>query len=124
MSRIAVGSYLKFLRNERRLSLADIASACGTNETQIIRIEAGRIDTRASLLMRIINVVKGDASDVLRLSLHEECDGSEELSAGIDCAKDFLKRDMMSQVGGEGVWIRLTHDQIEILKIAIQMENV
>jgi transcriptional regulator with XRE-family HTH domain len=67
MSLAAAGAYLQLLRERRGLSRADVASAAGTNEAQVIRIEKGEIDTRGSLLLRMVQAVRGRAEDVLKL---------------------------------------------------------
>lgn len=67
MSLEAAGAYLQTLREFHGLSRADIASAAGTNEAQVIRIEKGEIDTRGSLLLRFLQSVQGSAEELLRL---------------------------------------------------------
>lgn len=67
MSLTAAGAYLQLMRERRGLSRADVASAAGTNEAQVIRIEKGEIDTRGSLLLRMVQAVRGRAEDVLKL---------------------------------------------------------
>lgn len=67
MSLIAAGAYLRLLRERRGLSAADVASAAGTNEAQVGRIEKGEIDTRGSLLLKMVQAVQGRAEDVLKL---------------------------------------------------------
>lgn len=67
----AVGAYLRTLREARKLSRAAVAAQIGTHESQLVRIEAGDQDTRGSLLLAFINVVRGRAEDVQRLILNQ-----------------------------------------------------
>lgn len=65
----AVGVYLRTLREAHQLSRAAVAAQIGTHESQLVRIEAGGQDTRGSLLLAFISVVKGRADDVQQLIL-------------------------------------------------------
>jgi hypothetical protein len=49
------------------VSRVELAGKVKTNESQIIRIEAGTIDTRSSLLFAIIDAVRGDPNHIRRL---------------------------------------------------------
>lgn len=64
---IAVGAYIRVLREGRGLSRAELASAIGTHESQLYRIEKGDQDSRGSLLFTIIKELRGDIQDVYRL---------------------------------------------------------
>jgi transcriptional regulator with XRE-family HTH domain len=64
---IAVGAYLRFLREARGMQVSEVAEAIGTNDAQVWRIEHWKSDTRSSLLFRFIKAVKGDANDVYLL---------------------------------------------------------
>lgn len=55
----ATGAYLRTLREGRKLSRTEVAARIGTNEAQIVRIEAGEIDTRGSLLIGFLETVSG-----------------------------------------------------------------
>lgn len=68
----AVGAYLRTLREAHKLSRAAVAAQIGTHESQLVRIEAGEQDTRGSLLLAFIGVVRGRAGDVQRLILNHE----------------------------------------------------
>lgn len=68
---VAAGMYLWTLRAARGMSRTEVAAAAGTNEAQIERIEKGRIDTRGSLLFRVLSVVGGDAQQLYELTLDE-----------------------------------------------------
>lgn len=63
----AVGAYLQYLRDGLGMSRVELAGKVKTNESQIIRIEAGTIDTRSSLLFAIIDAVRGDPNHIRRL---------------------------------------------------------
>lgn len=64
---VAVGAYLKTLREMHGLSRAEVAHAIETNEAQILRIERGDIDTRGSLLLRFVMTVRGSAEQLALL---------------------------------------------------------
>jgi|SRR5690606_10614666 len=64
---IAVGAYLKFLREARGLKVDEVAEKIGTNDAQVWRIENWKSDTRSTLLFRFILAVQGDANDVFLL---------------------------------------------------------
>jgi transcriptional regulator with XRE-family HTH domain len=64
---VAVGAYLRFLREARGLQVAEVAEAIGTNDAQVWRIENWKSDTRSTLLFRFIMAVRGDANDVFLL---------------------------------------------------------
>jgi hypothetical protein len=61
---IAVGAYLRYLREAQGLQAVDIADKIGTNQTQVWRIENWKSDTRGTLLFKFIRAVNGDANDV------------------------------------------------------------
>ena len=61
---IAVGAYLRYLREAQGLQAVDIAEKIGTDQTQVWRIEKWKSDTRSSLLFKYIRAVNGDANDV------------------------------------------------------------
>jgi transcriptional regulator with XRE-family HTH domain len=59
-----LGAYLRGLREQHSLSAAQCAAALGVGEASIYRIEAGRIDTRVSLLLGYAALV-GASGDYL-----------------------------------------------------------
>lgn len=61
---IAVGAYLRYLREAKGLHAIDVAEKIGTNQTQVWRIEHWKSDTRGTLLFKLIRAVGGDANDV------------------------------------------------------------
>lgn len=63
----AVGAYLRFLRDARGITVAEIAARVGIDQSQIWRIESGRTDTKGSYLFKFIAAVGGDPSDVALL---------------------------------------------------------
>lgn len=72
MANPAVGTYLRTLREARRLTRESLADLVGTSVSQLVRIEAGEQDTRGSLLARIIAAVRGSAADVHALLINPE----------------------------------------------------
>jgi transcriptional regulator with XRE-family HTH domain len=60
----AVGAYLRYLREARRIPATDIAEKIGTNQAQIWRIEHWKSDTRGTLLFKLIKAVGGDVNDI------------------------------------------------------------
>lgn len=63
----AAGAYIRAVRDARDMSRADVSRATGIHESQIVRIEAGVQDTGYSSFFALIQAVRADASDVLRL---------------------------------------------------------
>ena len=61
---IAVGAYLRYLREAQNLQAIDIAEKIGTNQTQVWRIEHWKSDTRGTLLFKLIRAVNGDVNDI------------------------------------------------------------
>jgi transcriptional regulator with XRE-family HTH domain len=64
---VAVGAYLRFLREAQGLSATEVAERAGTNQSQIWRIDNWKSDTRGTLLFAYIRAVNGDANDIARL---------------------------------------------------------
>ena len=64
---IAVGAYLRYLRDIQKLQIADLAEKMATDPSQLWRIEKWRSDTRSSLLFKYIHALGGDANDVALL---------------------------------------------------------
>lgn len=87
MANAAVGTYLRTLREARRLTREALADMVGTSVSQLVRIEAGEQDTRGSLLARIIAAVRGSAADVQSLLINpdaSESDGQRLAQATLD----------------------------------------
>lgn len=61
---LAVGAYLRYLREKQGLQIVETADKLNTNQTQVWRIEHWKSDTRSSLLFKLIRAVGGDANDV------------------------------------------------------------
>lgn len=72
MSKEAVGAYLRTLRESLKLTQVALAEDVETNESQIIRLEQGRVDTRGSLLMAVTQVLGGRPDDIQRLILNPQ----------------------------------------------------
>jgi hypothetical protein len=64
---IAVGAYLRFLREAQGLAATVVAEKTGTNQSQIWRIDNWRHDVRGTLIFAYIRAVNGDANDVALL---------------------------------------------------------
>jgi transcriptional regulator with XRE-family HTH domain len=71
MSTVAAGAYIRTLREARHLSRAKLAALAHTHESQIERIERGEQDTRGSLLIAIVQAVRGNLDQIGRLLLDE-----------------------------------------------------
>lgn len=83
----AAGAYLWALREEQELSRADVAVQVGTSDVQLMRIEKGEIDTRGSMLMSLLRVLRGNANQVETLILDQEA--TEQQAR--DMASSWLK---------------------------------
>lgn len=64
---VAVGAYLRVLRESAGISVAEIANKVGIDTSQIWRIEKGKSDPRSSFLFKFIKAVDGSTEDVARL---------------------------------------------------------
>ncbi len=64
---LAIGAYLRTLREARSLTRAEVAARVNTSEQQLFRIEAGEIDTRGSMLLHLVDVVQGNADDLRKI---------------------------------------------------------
>jgi transcriptional regulator with XRE-family HTH domain len=71
---LAVGAYLRRLRQEQELSITETAAALKTTEAQIRQIELGRRDTRGSMLVNHVNLLGGNWADVAELMLSQDAD--------------------------------------------------
>jgi DNA-binding XRE family transcriptional regulator len=61
---IAVGAYLRYLREAQGMQATEVAEKIGTDQTQIWRVEKWKSDTRSTLLFKYVRAVGGDANDV------------------------------------------------------------
>lgn len=64
---IAVGAYLRALRENLELTPTEVAAQIKSDPTQIWRIESWKADVRSSLLFAYIKAVGGSPDDVSRL---------------------------------------------------------
>lgn len=64
---IAVGAYLRSLRENLELTPTEVAAQIKSDPTQIWRIETWKADVRSSLLFAYIRAVGGSPDDVARL---------------------------------------------------------
>jgi transcriptional regulator with XRE-family HTH domain len=68
----AIGAYLREHREARGLSATQVAAALDTSESAIRRIENGRGETRAGLLMRYGALVGASGDELMRLYTQEK----------------------------------------------------
>jgi hypothetical protein len=64
---VAVGVYLRALRESAGLSVAEVSEKVGMVPAQIWRVERGYSDTKGSTLFLLISLVGGDPADVAML---------------------------------------------------------
>jgi transcriptional regulator with XRE-family HTH domain len=69
---VAIGAYLREHREARGLSATQVAAALGTGESVVYRIERGRGETRAGLLMRYGALVGASGDELMRLYTQEK----------------------------------------------------
>jgi predicted transcriptional regulator len=73
----AVGDYLRARREERGLSPGQAAVQLGVGESTIYRVEGGRSETRAGLLLRYAALVGADANRIMQMYADEcTCEGA------------------------------------------------
>ena len=76
---VALGAYLRRLRELRGLSRARVVQTIGitASENQIMRIENGEIDTRSTMLLHLLQVLQGsiEHASVLVLNPHTADEG-------------------------------------------------
>jgi transcriptional regulator with XRE-family HTH domain len=68
---VAVGSYLRKLREHQGMSVTKVAGILDTSEAQIRKIERGSVDTRGSMLINYCELVDGNLDDIAQLMLSE-----------------------------------------------------
>lgn len=81
---IATASYVRELRDLRGLTQEELAKKVRTSVSQIVRIEKGEIDTRSSLLARIIAALEGNGQRLITLLVSEEATVLDGRRAAID----------------------------------------
>jgi transcriptional regulator with XRE-family HTH domain len=59
------GSQIRSLRNALDVTLAQLSRACGVTAPQLSLIENGRVDARLSTLVRILDALGADLSDIV-----------------------------------------------------------
>jgi transcriptional regulator with XRE-family HTH domain len=69
---VAVGGYLRRLREARGYSATSVAHWLETGEGQIRRIEKGSIGTRAAMLINYCALLDGSLDDIAELMLSEQ----------------------------------------------------
>jgi transcriptional regulator with XRE-family HTH domain len=96
----AVGMYLQRLREHQHLTRAEVAELLETNEMQILRIEKGSVDTRASFLLAFTRTVQGSTDDIEQLLLDSDNDpttGSKKAEQRIFASIQPTKEPMVMQ---------------------------
>jgi transcriptional regulator with XRE-family HTH domain len=69
---IAIGTYIRTLREAKRMSRGELGSRVNTSVSQLVRLENGEQDTRSVLLAVIVKELEGDFRDVSELLLNEQ----------------------------------------------------
>jgi len=64
---VAVGAYLRAMREAAGISVKDLAEKIGADNTAIWRIEAWKSDSRSSVLLKFVCAVRASADDVVLL---------------------------------------------------------
>jgi transcriptional regulator with XRE-family HTH domain len=62
---LGTGSRIRALRHESGVTLAQLSRRCGVTAPQLSLIENGRVDARLSTLVRILDALGADLSDVV-----------------------------------------------------------
>jgi transcriptional regulator with XRE-family HTH domain len=95
---VALGAYLRRLRELRGMSRARVVQTIGTNasENQIMRIEAGEIDTRATMLMFFLKAVQGNVHHAAELVLNSNATEED----GRRLAEEWVQREEKNGTNG------------------------
>ncbi|TAE39292.1 MAG: XRE family transcriptional regulator [Sphingobacteriales bacterium] len=62
-----IGKILKTLRTQRKLSMQNLATLAEIEKSQIVRIEAGKVDAKLSTIIILCNALQVDISDFFKL---------------------------------------------------------
>lgn len=89
----ASGAYIRFIREHRGFSRAELAAMVDTHESQLVRIEAGKQDTAGSTLIAIVRAIRGDIRDVADLML-----SSASADEGLERAQQWLSQEDIARV--------------------------
>lgn len=98
---IAIGTYIRTLREAKRMSRGDLGSRVNTSVSQLVRLENGEQDTRSVLLAAIVKEVEGDFRDVSELLLNEQAtaeDGKSMARERIQANKEPSKHQAAKSV--------------------------
>jgi DNA-binding XRE family transcriptional regulator len=68
---IKIGSYLRHHREKAGLNVTRLAAAMGVGESTVFAIEAGRRDTKATLLLRYAALVGASGDELVALFSEE-----------------------------------------------------
>ncbi len=74
---VAVGAYLRYLREAQHLATTEVAEMIGTNQAQVWRIDNWKHDARTTLVFAYIKAVNGDANDVALLIANPKATASD-----------------------------------------------
>jgi transcriptional regulator with XRE-family HTH domain len=74
---VAVGAYLRRVRELRGYGRAPVAQFVSTTELMIKRIETGEIDTSGSKLMKFTYFVEADPIQVMKLFLDDKASAED-----------------------------------------------
>jgi transcriptional regulator with XRE-family HTH domain len=69
---IKIGSYLRHHREQAGLNVTQLAASMGVGESTVFAIEAGRRDTRGTLLLRYAALVGASGDYLVGLFAQEE----------------------------------------------------
>ncbi len=62
-----IGKILKTLRTQRKLSMQKLATLAEIEKSQIVRIEAGKVDAKLSTIFILCNALQVDISEFFKL---------------------------------------------------------
>lgn len=88
MGLLAVGAYMRAIREARGLPRSEVAYKCETSESQVVRLEAGDLDTRFSLFFAICRLTGADLYDIDELLASETASEAD----GAALARKYLAR--------------------------------
>lgn len=90
ISGVAVGAYLRVLRENRNMTPTEVAAALRTDATTVWRVENWKSDVRSSILFSFIRVVNGSVNDVELLMFNP--------NAKVQDGEDLAKQRIATQV--------------------------
>lgn len=100
MGTLATGAYLWTLRESQRMTRSQVAdyiqekTGSATNESQVMKIEKGQQDTRASVLIAFLECVGGNPRDLINLMLDRNTTDKD----GTELARRWLSGDQINDI--------------------------